>query len=161
MESYVTGSPGWGSVLLSLCPQHQIECLAHSSYSVNLSRRNMEMTSCPRVGVEGGYWVSIKVGFDCWEKLLVTSFEMPKLKKKERKKRKRERERKSHFFIRDFNLTTVPARKCSLILQPKTVSSCSILSACREQLVTILFVPTLHILENQQWFAPYSSLQAE
>lgn len=59
---------------------------------------------------------------------------------------------------KDSNLTIVPARKRSLTLQSKPVSSCSILSACGEQLVTILSVPTLYILENQQWFAPQSSL---
>lgn len=68
--------------------------------------------------------------------------------------------KKVHTFLKtkDSNLTIVPARKRSLTLQSKPVSSCSILSACGEQLVTILSVPTLYILENQQWFAPQSSL---
>lgn len=47
----------------------------------------------------------------------------------------------SYFFISDSTLTTVPARKCSLMLQFKLISSHSILSVCGEQLVTILSVP--------------------
>lgn len=48
-----TGSPGWGSVLPSLCPQHRAECLARSSCSVNFRGTNKEVTSHPGMGGVG------------------------------------------------------------------------------------------------------------
>lgn len=81
------------------------------------------------------------------------------LKKREREEKEGESETFTFFFLnKGFSFNNCPCQEMPPALQSRPVSSRSILSTYGEQLVTTLSVPTIHTLENQQWFALQSSL---